>query len=128
RFDHLAPRYPQHITGHRTQFDVGGLKDFLNSVIDRVSLLHQLGLLARQIPQLPLLAVGDKTRLQKPTLQQLRYPLRILHVGLSPRYLLDVLRFDYPYLEMASSRLNTGCQYTPVDSIATCVTFSSPNH
>src|SRR5215831_10885317 len=21
RFDHLAPRYPQHITGHRTQFD-----------------------------------------------------------------------------------------------------------
>src|SRR5512134_513793 len=27
-----------------------------------------------------------------------------------------------------SSRLNTGCQYTPVDSIATCVTFSSANH
>src|SRR5688572_4798326 len=27
-----------------------------------------------------------------------------------------------------SSRLNTGCQNTPVDSIATCVTFSSANH
>src|SRR5499426_1298829 len=27
-----------------------------------------------------------------------------------------------------SSRLNTGCQYTPVDSIATCVTLSSANH
>ena len=31
-------------------------------------------------------------------------------------------------LKWPSSRLNTGCQYTPVDSIATCVTLSSASH
>src|SRR6266545_2936492 len=99
--NHLASRHPQHITGHRAQFDVGGLQHLLNAVVDRVSLLHQLGLLARQIPKLALLALRDKTRPEQPTLQQLRYPLRVLHVGLSPRHLLDVLGVDHPHLEMA---------------------------
>src|SRR5439155_13757975 len=31
-------------------------------------------------------------------------------------------------LKCPSSRLNTGCQYTPVDSIATCVTWFSASH
>src|SRR6266498_3408288 len=31
-------------------------------------------------------------------------------------------------LKCPSSRLNTGCQYTPVDSIATCVTLASASH
>src|SRR5262245_9394538 len=101
RFNHLASRHPQHITGHRAQLDVGGLKDFLNPVVDGISLLHQLGLLAGQIPKLALLALRDKTRPQQPTLQQLGYPLRIFHVGLSPRNLLDVVGIDHPHLKMA---------------------------
>ena len=89
RLDHLASRRPHHITGYRAQLDVGCLQHLLDAVVDRVSLLHQLSLLTRQIAQLALLAVGNKTRPQKPTLQQLRDPLRVLHVGLSPRHFLD---------------------------------------
>src|SRR4029077_15607317 len=65
-----------------------------------VSLLYQLGLLTRQIAQLTLLAIGDKTRPQQPTLQELRDPLRIFHVGLSPRHFLDVLGINDPNLQM----------------------------
>src|SRR5881397_1447307 len=43
--NHLASRHPQHITGYRAQFDVGGLQYLLDAVVDRVSLLPQLGLL-----------------------------------------------------------------------------------
>src|SRR6266511_1066685 len=105
RFNHLASRHPQHITGHRAQFDVGGLQHFLDAVVDRISLLHQLGLLAGQIPKLALLTVRDKTRPEQPTLHQLRYPLRVLHVGLSPRHLLDVLRIDHPRFEMSFEQI-----------------------
>lgn len=45
--DHLASRHPQHITGDRTQFDVGGLQHFLDAVVDRISLLHQLEAIKR---------------------------------------------------------------------------------
>ena len=44
---------------------------------------------------------GTKLGLKQPTLQELRYPLRVLHVGLSLRHLLDVLGIDHPDLEMA---------------------------
>ncbi len=100
RFDHLAPRHSQHVGGNRSQLDIGRLQHLLNAIGHRASLLQQLGLLARQIAQIALLTIRHKTRLQKPALQQLRDPLRVLHVGLASRHFLDVLGVYHPHLKM----------------------------
>ena len=42
-FQHLATRYPQHITGDRTQLDVGIFQHFLNPVDLTRPILNQLG-------------------------------------------------------------------------------------
>ena len=66
RFNHLASRYPQHITGHRAQFDVGGLQHLLDAIVDGISLLDQLGLLAGQIPSSRCWRSGTKLGLNSP--------------------------------------------------------------
>ena len=99
-FQHGPPRYPQHISGHRGQLDVGPFQHFLNSVGLPAALLHQAPPVAGQFPQLPLGPVRDETGLQKAVAQQVGNPFGILHVGLAPRHGLHVAGVDHHHGEL----------------------------
>ena len=71
----LCPDIPSTSLATEPSLMLARLQQLLDAVVDRVALLHQL------------LALRDKTRLEQSTLQPLRYPLRVLHVDLSPRHL-----------------------------------------
>jgi hypothetical protein len=56
-------------------------------------------------------------------LEQFGDPLAILEVGLAPGHGFDVLGIDQDHLALPFEDVpHMGFQYTPVDSIATCVT------
>ena len=72
------------------------------------ALLDQVGALAGQIAQGPLWGRRDETGAQQPVGEQLGNPLGILHVGLAPGYVLDVLRVDDQHREVAFQQVVEG--------------------
>src|SRR5712691_4120530 len=60
--------------------------------------------------------------------EQVRDPFRILHIGLTPWYLLDVLCVRHHNLQRSFQNRVDRLQYTPVLSMATWVQPSESNH
>jgi hypothetical protein len=99
RLQHAHSRDAEDITGHAGQLDVGSLQDLQQPVAFGAAALHQLAPVARQITQFPDGLRGHEAGLQQPVQQQVGDPLRILHVGLAPGHVLDVLSVGHQELE-----------------------------
>ena len=118
------PERAHHIGRRRRQLHPGVFEGLVDPV-------HLAGLLVDQR-----LAVAGRARSfadrrrrhetgpQQPPRQQQRQPGGVDRVGLAPRDMLDVSGVDQQHLEVVLQRDVRRLPYTPVDSIATCVTPS----
>jgi len=73
----------------------------------------------RQVAQV---AAALLASLSSPASASLAQPCSVAGIGLAARRLLDMTRVDEQALKSSSNIARTGFQYTPVASIATCVT------
>src|SRR6266700_2436800 len=65
-FQHLPGTFPDYISDDRTQLDIGGFQDLVDAVNMPVPLLHQVGMAAHQVTQLPNGLGGMKLALSRP--------------------------------------------------------------
>src|SRR6266699_3470010 len=65
-FQHLPGTFPDDISDDRTQLDIGGFQDLVDAVNMPVPLLHQVGMAAHQVTQLPNGLGGMKLALSRP--------------------------------------------------------------
>src|SRR6266699_3295433 len=65
-FLHLPGTFPDDISDDRTQLDIGGFQDLVDAVNMPVPLLHQVGMAAHQVTQLPNGLGGMKLALSRP--------------------------------------------------------------
>src|SRR5213076_2416102 len=99
RRQHLHPRDSAGVTRYAGQLDVGRLQHLQQPVALRAPTLYQLAPVAGQVAQFANGLGGYKARSQQSMQQQIGNPLRILHVGLAPGHVLDVLCIGHDQLE-----------------------------
>ncbi len=96
--DHRPARLGPHLRRHRRQLDARVLEQLLES-LDLLAPSPDLGLaVAGQLPQPPDLRRRHQTRADHPMGGHISEPLRVRHVGLASRHVLDVIRVHQPQL------------------------------
>src|SRR5436309_11666253 len=105
----------EHVRGHVGQLDVGGLQYFQETVALRRLTFHQLTTIAHQVAEFADGLRRNEAGTEQPVAEQVRDPFRILHIGLTPGHLLDVLRVGHHNLQ---GSFQYGVDRLPVDSRA----------
>ena len=113
RLEHRLARCAEHVGGDARELDVGVLEQLLQAVRLARALPHQRLAIAGQVAQLADRLGRHEARAQEPMLEQLAQPLRVLHVGLAPGHVLDVLGVDQQQLEVVLEQVVDGL---PVDA------------
>ena len=122
RVEHRAPGLAKNVRRDAVQLDAGVLQGLVQPVSFAFTLSDLRLAIPRQRPQPPLRLGCHKATAQQPRFHQLTEPHGVADVGLAARDVLDV-RALHSVSSKSSSRIcQTGCQYTPVASIATCLT------
>jgi hypothetical protein len=116
------PEDAEHVRGDAGELDPSVLEHLVEPVRLPLPLLDQRLAVAGQVAELADRLGRHEAGSQQPVLEQLAQPVRIGHIGLAPRHVLDLAGVAEQQLEVASSKYQTGFQQTPVASIATCVT------
>ena len=90
RLDHRPPGLGDDGGGHRVDLDARVLEHVAEPLDLRGPRLDDLGAVADDIPGGLDVRRGDEAAREQPALQELHQPLRVGHVGLAPRDVLDV--------------------------------------